>query len=162
MMSFDKVIDGIVVGACPTCQQDVKRLQQFGMTAVLTLQSDQDLAARQVDWTIMRQFYLQYGLVVRRVPILDFDDRDLTDRLPVAVQTLQTMIDAGCQVYVHCTAGMQRAPSVVICYLAWHQQLSLRQSIQLVLANHACDPPLAVLESVDGRYRRRITIRPSE
>ena len=161
-MCFDRVTDDIVVGVCPTDQQDVERLHQLGVTAVLTLQSDHDLATRQIDWRTMKHFYLQYGLVVHRVPIIDFDDRDLTDRLPMAVQTLQTMIDAGYQVYVHCTAGMQRAPSVVICYLAWHQQLSLRQSIQLVFANHACDPPLAVLEAVDGRYRRRINIRPSE
>ncbi len=157
MMCFDRVTDDIVVGACPTDQQDLERLHQLGVTAVLTLQSDHDLATRQIDWRTMKHFYLQYGLVVRRVPIIDFDDHDLTDRMPAAVQALQRMILAGHQVYVHCTAGKQRSPSVVICYLAWHRRRSLKQSIQLVLASHSCAPPIAVLEVVDDRYRQEIT-----
>lgn len=51
-------------------------------------------------------------------PIHDFNEEDLTEKLYEGAQMLNHMINnEGLNVYVHCTAGMGRAPAVVVVYL---------------------------------------------
>ena len=57
----------------------------------------------------------------RRVPARDFDEDDLRQNLPQCVAALDQLLTAGNTVYVHCTAGMGRAPSTVIAYLVWRE-----------------------------------------
>ncbi len=42
---------------------------------------------------------------------------DLTEKLPAGAAILKKLIDEGHHVYVHCTAGMGRAPANVLVYL---------------------------------------------
>ena len=55
-------------------------------------------------------------------PIHDFNEVDLTEKLYEGAQMLNHMINnEGLNVYVHCTAGMGRAPAVVVVYLCLFQ-----------------------------------------
>jgi protein-tyrosine phosphatase len=150
MIIFDRIIDRIFVGTCPTNLIDVQRLKQAGITAVLNLQSDIDFEKIRIDWPAMEQHYQNAEIVVYRVKIVDFDDDNLTENLPGATQILANMIDNDHSVYVHCTAGMQRSPSVVIGYLAWSRRFGLNEAVKLVMTARNCDPPLSVLENVDA------------
>lgn len=154
MICFDRVADRISVGTCPTGKTDIWRLKQAGFTAVLNLQTENDFATHNIDQAVLEQSCLYDDIVSCRVPIIDFDDDDLIVQLPLAAQTLHTMVEAGHQVYVHCTVGRQRSPSVVICYLVWHRQLGLKDSIQRVLAARNCAPPVPVLEIADALYQK--------
>lgn len=50
----------------------------------------------------------------------DFDPDSLRSQLPKAVSSLEWAISEGKgQVYVHCTAGLGRAPAVAITYMFW-------------------------------------------
>ena len=149
MIIFDRIINGIFVGTCPTNFVDVQRLKQAGITAVLNLQSDGDFGKTRINWQAMEQHYQTSEILVYRVKIVDFDDDDLARNLPGATQILADIIDNGHCVYVHCTAGMQRSPSVVIGYLAWNRRFGLDEAVKLVMTARNCDPPLAVLRSVD-------------
>ena len=149
MINFDLIQDEIFVGTCPTSLIDIQRLKQAGFSAVLNLQTDHDFSKLGIRWNQMEEGYMTMGIGVSRVPIVDFDDADLTTNLPTATATLASIADNGSRIYVHCTAGQQRAPSTVIGYLAWHRNLGLGKALDIVTNARNCAPPLHVLEAVD-------------
>jgi len=154
VINFDKVLNNIFVGTCPTGDLDIKRLQQAGFTAVLNLQTDVDFETHNIDWITMERFYFHKNISVKRVPIIDFNDNDLISNLPTATQTLNHLVEANHRIYVHCTAGKQRSPSTVICYLAWYKKFGLEKSIQLTLTARNCAPPIGALKTADLLYQR--------
>ena len=57
-------------------------------------------------------------------PIHDFNETDLCAQLFDAAKTLNDMINIKNQtVYVHCTAGMGRAPACVLVYLCLYKKV---------------------------------------
>lgn len=55
-----------------------------------------------------------------QIQATDFDPDSLRSQLPKAVSSLEWAISKGKgRVYVHCTAGLGRAPAVAIAYLFW-------------------------------------------
>lgn len=58
----------------------------------------------------------------------DFDPDSLRNGLPKAVSSLEWAITEGNgRVYVHCTAGLGRAPAVAIAYMFWFCNMDVRQ-----------------------------------
>ena len=70
----------------------------------------------------------------------DFSGESLTANLPHAVQTMHELMDQGHMVYVHCTAGLGRAPAVAIGYLHWMCGLSLTEAYSFVTSRRSCHP----------------------
>jgi len=67
---------------------------------------------------ILRGYYIH--LIVfyaQRFPVIDFDELDLGEKLPAPVNTLNQMLEMQHRVYVHCNAGICRAPATVLTYL---------------------------------------------
>lgn len=57
----------------------------------------------------------------------DFDPDSLRKGLPKAVSLLQWAVSDGKgRVYVHCTAGLGRAPAVAIAYIFWFCNMNVR------------------------------------
>mmetsp|Transcript_10582 Transcript_10582/g.17765 ORF Transcript_10582/g.17765 Transcript_10582/m.17765 type:complete len:110 (-) Transcript_10582:84-413(-) len=66
----------------------------------------------------MVEHYDERGMEAVHFPIKDFNSEDLKSHLFEAAKKLHEMIDVkGQKVYVHCTAGMGRAPACVVAYL---------------------------------------------
>ena len=154
MINFDKIIDDIFVGTCPISIIDVQRLKQAGMSAILNLQTDRDFSVTGINWPMLEQYYHQNQISSYRYPIIDFDDIDMTNLLPGAVDLLQEMVAKHSRIYVHCTAGKQRSPSAVIGYLAWCKGHGLQSALDIVMAARNCGPPVHVLENIDMLYRQ--------
>lgn len=58
----------------------------------------------------------------------DFDPDSLRSGLPKAVSSLEWAISEGNgRVYVHCTAGLGRAPAVAIAYMFWFCNMDVSQ-----------------------------------
>lgn len=56
----------------------------------------------------------------------DFDPESLRSILPEAVSLLEWAIEEGKgRVYVHCTAGLGRAPAAAIAYMFWFQGMDV-------------------------------------
>lgn len=128
---------------------DLERLQSGPkITAVLNLQTDSDFKALRLKWPKIRQGYLDRNIRCERWPITDFSPEDLELRLEGAVNRLEELIGGGHRVYVHCTAGVGRAPATVIGYLAWHKGMDLDEAYTLVKSLRACDPYIDVIRSV--------------
>ncbi len=138
------------MGSYPQQPEDVLHLKNTdGVTAILNLQSDVDLETKAIQWELFEQFYEQQGMVVVRVPIVDFEPTDLLGHLPAGVDALQQLMEAEHKVYVHCNVGINRSPTVCIAWLAQHGGLSLEQAIKHVMERRSCYPYPEVLAAWD-------------
>jgi protein-tyrosine phosphatase len=146
-MDCDRVTDEIIVGEYPAKAYDVGWLaKRLGVTAVLSLQTDEDLEGLGVDQDELEQAYREAGIEARRVQIRDFDREDLALHLPRAVRELRELLEAGHTVYLHCTAGAGRSPSVAVAYLHWVVGKGLVEAERLVRSRRPCTPDLQAIE----------------
>lgn len=153
MINFNEIQSRMFVGTYPQTPLDIDRLRMGpGVTAVLNLQTDQDFRVLGVNWETLQRHYHEQDLVVQRFPIRDFDPDDLRVRLTGAVDLLSDMMGIGHTVYVHCTAGVGRAPAVAIGYLAWRGDRDVEEAYRHVRARRPCDPYIEIIrELADSR-----------
>ena len=117
----------VLVGSCPQSPRDVRRLaEEAGVTHILQLQQGADLEYFGIDGDAIRRAAAAEGVSHLRVPVVDFDPSSLRDRLPDAVAVLDRALRPGAGgdgrdpvVYVHCTAGLGRAPAVALAHACW-------------------------------------------
>ncbi|CAD7701724.1 unnamed protein product [Ostreobium quekettii] len=132
-LNWDEVTEDIVVGSCPRSRDDLDRMiDEAGVSAVLSVQSDLCLEALKIDWEDIRQHGVARGVLMARVPTRDFDHGDQSLMLPEAVRTLAVLLAFGGKVYVHCTAGINRASLTVLGYLTFVQGMHLTPALKLV------------------------------
>jgi protein-tyrosine phosphatase len=144
-MEHSQILPNLYVGSYPKTADEIGQLRSVGITGVLNLQTQEDFDYHGVDWPAIRAVYFARGIEVRRVPIRDFDDDDLRDRLPEAVSVLTELLDGGCTTYVHCNVGMNRSPSTVISYLHWSLGWSLEDAERHVRKCRVCAPVMEVI-----------------
>jgi len=135
MINFDRIESEIFIGSAPQSSVDIARLAQIKITAVVSLQSDQDLKTHRIDWLKLEKNYQHNDISVQRFPIIDFDEQDLGNRLAQPVQILNALLLLGHRVYVHCNAGICRAPATVLGYLCHYRGMSLEQGLEYIRAN---------------------------
>ena len=147
-LPIDEVADGLWVGPCPNTPEFIRGLrQQHGLTGMVNLQTDHDLESLGMAWPLMWHFLMSVGISSQRVIITDFDDRSLLAGLDDAVGAVNDMITAGHKTYLHCTAGVNRSPTVAIAWLARHGGLELDDAWQQVTSRRSCAPNRKVLEA---------------
>jgi protein-tyrosine phosphatase len=152
-MDCDQVLPQIVVGAYPETTADIDRLKQdFGVTAVLNVQSEEDDRIQHIPWPELEEHYRRSAIEVRRVPVTDFDRADLCRNLPECVGALRELIEEGRTVYVHCTAGMGRSPTVVIAYLHWVENWDLLDAAAHVESRRRCSPDLQAIRMAGSDF----------
>ncbi len=72
----------------------------------------------------MLDFYKENRIKAVHFPIHDFNEEDLKSKIRDGAAVLDKMInEEGLDVYVHCTAGMGRAPAIVVTYLCLFKQM---------------------------------------
>ncbi|MBN1852892.1 MAG: dual specificity protein phosphatase family protein [Pirellulales bacterium] len=146
-MNYNQISPDIYVGGCPCTPSDIECLQrETGVTAVLNVQTDEDFLSCGIDWAKMDAHYQKLEIAIRRVPVRDFDREDLRMRLPVCVEALDALLKQGGPVYVHCTAGVNRSPSVVISYLIWIRGWDFDRAVNHVMDRRLCDPYLEAIK----------------
>lgn len=117
MINFSRIESSLFIGSAPQNEVDVSRLLKMKITAVLSLQSDADLKSHNIDWKKLQSAYEYNNIHAQRFPVIDFDELDLGEKLPAPVNTLNQMLEMQHRVYVHCNAGICRAPATVLTYL---------------------------------------------
>jgi protein-tyrosine phosphatase len=129
-------------------------LKSAGITAVLNLQTQDDFDYHSVCWSDVRAIYFAKHMDVRRVPIRDFDDNDLREKLPAAVSVLAELMDSGHTCYVHCNVGVNRSPSTVICFLHWMLGWTIDDAEMHVRRCRDCSPVMEVIRTASRDHRR--------
>jgi len=140
-MDVSQILPNLFVGSFPENPEDIDGLrQEFGITAVLNVQTDEDMAHHGIIWHRLELHYRSVGIDVRRVPVRDFDPDDLRRKLPMCVELLDELLDLGHVVYLHCNMAVNRSPSIVIAYLHWVQGWTLEKATAHVMKCRSCDP----------------------
>lgn len=69
----------------------------------------------------------------------DFDPYDLRMKLPKAVTRLAREHDpAKGTAYIHCTAGMGRAPATAVAYMAWIRGIPVDEAYEMMTTVRRC------------------------
>jgi hypothetical protein len=164
-LNWGEITPRILVGTCPMTTADLERIvAETGVSAVLSVQHDDCLAYWDIDYLEMRAQGEDLGLRMARSPMRDFDIPDQRRHLVQAVGALADLRSEGHRTYVHCTAGLGRAPLTVLSYLVWVEGLSPEEAIGLIHrgrpdavpaweAHHGCREDLVI------RYRPHIEER---
>jgi protein-tyrosine phosphatase len=122
MIDASQITPWLWCGQEPANAEALRELRdRIGLTGVLNVQTRTDMRAGWFDLPAREIAHVALGLVLRWVPIVDFDDDSLERELPRAVAALDELRHAApnAVVFIHCTVGVQRSPTVVAAYLAW-------------------------------------------
>jgi len=120
------------------------------VTAVVSLQDDADLASKGLRLHDLERSYRTHGVGFHRVPVPDCDNDILAARLDETVRLLHEILSCGGRVYLHCNAGMNRAPTIAIAYLHACTGRSLFEARAFVKERRHCVPYMRVLEARYG------------
>ncbi|MEW6440187.1 MAG: dual specificity protein phosphatase family protein [bacterium] len=133
-LNWGDVTPRIVVGTCPMQPGDLRRIRsEAAVSAVLSLQHDDCHSYWNIDYQAMRRAGEALGLEMMRCPIRDFDVSDMRRCLPRSVPILARLLSQGHRTYVHCTAGLGRAPLTVLAYLILVEGCGPETAIRRVL-----------------------------
>lgn len=145
-MDYDLILPTVFVGVFVGKAEEVDLLKLAGVSAILSLQTDEDLQRLEVDWPALERHCQEVGVALRRVPIRDFDGEDLRRNLRPAVEALEELLNQRHTVYLHCTAGVGRAPSVLIAYLHWVEGQPLQEAYAQVARRRPITPNLEAIQ----------------
>ncbi|KAK9839734.1 hypothetical protein WJX84_005267 [Apatococcus fuscideae] len=138
---YHEVAPNLFCGSQPQSPDDIQRLRQnVGIGTVVNLQQDKDFAYWNVDHGAHQHRASEIGLNIIRCPAQDFDPDSLRAIIPSAVRSVQQALGRGEKVYVHCTAGLGRAPGVCIAHIFWFQEKTLDEAYNHLTSIRPCGP----------------------
>lgn len=164
-LNWGEITPRIVVGTCPMTAADLQRIHaEAGVSAVLSLQHDDCLAYRKIDSKQICHAGEALGLSMARSPMRDFDIPDQRRQLPGAVAALARLQAGWQRTYVHCTAGLGRAPLTVLTYLTLVDGQGPEDAIRSILRGRpnavpAWEAYYGCREDLVARYRQAIEAR---
>ena len=133
--------------------EDVRLLYQLRITTVLSMQSDQDLESYNVSPRKLLKAYALAEIELHRIPTPDFDKSALAANLLHCVERLEAaMAPPWSKVYLHCSAGINRGPTVAAAYLIKNHGLSAQEAYDYVLTRRHCNPYLDILEAYEASF----------
>ncbi|CAK9156882.1 unnamed protein product, partial [Ilex paraguariensis] len=166
-MNYNFIRSDLIVGSCLQTPGDVDKLRSVGVKTIFCLQQDSDLEYFGVDISAIREYANTCDDIEHlRAEIRDFDAFDLRMRLPAVVSKLHKAINRnGGVTYVHCTAGLGRAPAaagpplpiiaadgalldeLALAYMFWVQGYKLSEAQRLILSKRPSFPKLDAIKS---------------
>lgn len=141
-MNYTLITDHLIVGSQPQKSEDIDHLKkEEGVAYILNLQQDKDVEYWGIDLQSIIRRCCELEIRHMRRPAKDFDPDSLRNALPEAVSSLEWAISEGKgRVYVHCTAGLGRAPAVAIAYLFWFCGMNLNEAYDMLTSKRPCGP----------------------
>ncbi len=148
-MDYAPIIPGLFVGSHPQAVDDIERLlRDSAITAVLNLQTDDDMRSVKLDWPPLAAHYRASGIDLLRFPIKE-EQTEMREKFPDCVRDLAGLLRAGRVVYLHCTAGIGRSPTVAVGYLHWCLGWQLDVAVSHVKCARQCSPHLEALRQAE-------------
>lgn len=144
------ILPHLLVGEYPTADDASWLRDDQAVSSVVNLQDDGDLASKGLRLGDLEAAYAAHGMPFHRIPIPDCDREVLQARLDDTVRLLATLVGAGHRVYLHCNAGLNRAPTMAVAYMHVHYGLPLAAARDFVRSRRHCVPYMQVLETHYG------------
>ncbi|CAN6463259.1 unnamed protein product [Victoria cruziana] len=141
-MNYTQITENLIVGSQPQKPEDIDHLnKEMNVGYVINLQQDKDIEYWGIDLQSIISRCQELGVCHTRRPARDFDPDSLRMQLPGAVSSLDHAISQGRgRVYVHCTAGLGRAPAVAISYMFWFHDMDLETAYNALVSKRPCGP----------------------
>jgi len=139
--------DELFVGSFPTADDADWLHSEYGISAVLSLQDDWDLLAKNLVEKDLQRAYAAAGITFVRLPIIDGDLADVARRMGDVLVRMEQMIQDAGTMLVHCNAGYNRAPTAAIGYLHRCRGMSLSEAELFVRRRRPCAPYTSLLEA---------------
>ena len=131
--NFNEITPEIFLGSCPMNTQDLELLvNETGITAVLSVQADDDLKYYQINIGQIMNKAKELGVKFTRCPMTDFDLDDQKLKLIDAVKAMASFMADGHKVYVHCSAGINRSSLTVLGYLCFVKKMDFEKAYKLL------------------------------
>lgn len=148
--SVTELLPELLIGEYPRIE-DIDWLKSaHAVTAVHNLQDDDDLRLYGLDLGSLMDTYAQASIRMVRTPIPDGSADQFSLHLERALGDLKALTEAGERVYLHCNAGLNRAPTVAIAFMRAYRGMSLDEALAHVKKRRACGPFMTVLEEYFG------------
>lgn len=144
--SVTEILPELLIGEYPRPQDAAWLRQVHGVTAVMSLQDDDDLKIKGLDLASLAASYQREGITMVRMPVPDASADHLARALESAVAEVYGLIKAGERVYLHCNAGINRAPTVAIAFIHVHRTMPLDEAATYVRKRRICAPYTVMLE----------------
>ena len=155
ILDCNEIIQDRLWVGCFIRAEEVRALRMLGITTVISLQSDRDLDDYNISMKKLLKAYELAEIELRRVPTEDFDKEALCANLPQAVGELESALaPRWAKVYVHCTAGINRGPTLAAAYLMKIRGLSAREAYDCITGKRHCNPYLDTLEAYEATLKR--------
>ena len=148
--SVTEIFPGLLVGEFPRPEDIAWLKSEFGVTAIHNLQDDEDLAHNGLRERELAEACRKSGVKFVRTQIQDGSADAMAERLADTLGALASLIGARERVYLHCNAGLNRAPTLAIAYLRAHGEMSLDEACAYVKARRTCGPFMTILEDYFG------------
>jgi protein-tyrosine phosphatase len=136
---FADVHDGLLIGAYPLDDEDVRMLAAMRVGRVLNLVEDEEYepgVRPQVEAALD-----EAGIEEYRLRLTDFG-RLPPDLLEQAVREVAAWMDEGVLGYVHCRAGWQRSAAVAAGAVALHDGIDIEEALAYVQQRKPSAEPL--------------------
>lgn len=154
-MEYAQVTERLYIGSRPETIADIEILEKIlAITAVLNLQTDEDMAAVNLNWPPLESHYRACSVRLCRMPMQE-EQAVIREKVCACVEALDGLIAAGNTVYLHCTAGIGRAPTLAIGYLyrclGWQMDAAVRYVKQV----RQCSPHVEALRRAIADQEQR-------
>ncbi|PYX33847.1 MAG: hypothetical protein DMG80_04305 [Acidobacteria bacterium] len=137
-MKCGLILPNLFVGPAPVHDDDFRDMKALNITAILSLQTDEDDSAAAVEKE--RDTAMAVGMSFTHLPVTDFDRLELARKLPQCVKILEGLVAQGDILYLHCTAGVNRSPTVAAAYLHWSLGWPLEKALEHIETCRNCSP----------------------
>jgi len=156
-MKCDRVISRLFVGPAPLADDDFQQLKALNVTAILSLQTEEDGQEGAIE--SQRPAAVEAGISFTNLPVTDFDRLELLWKLPNCVATVERILATGNTLYLHCTAGVNRSPTVAVAYLHKCLQWPLERALEHIRGCRNCCPDADVIRRASVHFRRATVSR---
>jgi protein-tyrosine phosphatase len=144
-LTYAQILPCLFIGSHPRTIEDIERLRrEAGITAVLNIHTDDDMHSVDLDFPPLEAHYKTSSVVLRRTPMVE-EQVELRAKLCNAIRALSQLLAEGHTVYLHCTAGIGRAPTVAIGYLHTCLRWDWDEAIAHVKLARQCAPHVEAL-----------------
>lgn len=140
-----EILPSLLLGEYPRVEDLPWLKRDLGVSAVVSLQDDDDLANKGLSLELLGDEYRSLGVDFRRRPVADGDAKAMDEALLPLVEEVHALLEAGHRVFLHCNAGYNRAPTVAIAYLCRYRGARLQEAAALVKQRRACVPFTTIL-----------------
>lgn len=149
-LTYAQILPRLYIGSHPRTINDIERLRrEAGITAVLNIHTDDDMRSVNLDFPPLEAHYRACTVILRRSPMVE-EQLELRAKLCHAIQALDELLAEGHTVYLHCTAGIGRAPTVAIGYLHTCLGWDWDEAIAHVKLARQCAPHVEALRLAIG------------